>query len=65
LLKDQALFSDSPVARIRVLKDLRKHGIHAIPVTEDTIESLPATVIEFRKFCSNAICEIRMNEPAM
>lgn len=60
LLKDQALFSDSPVARIRALKDLTKHGINAIPVMEETLDSLPATDVEFRKFCTNAICEIKM-----
>jgi hypothetical protein len=65
-LVDDALFSDSPGARVRAVNQLTKdYRASAIPIIRDIIRTLPANDEVFRTFCDNAIRKIKEQDRRM
>jgi len=59
-LVDDALFSDSPSARVRAINQLaREYGPISVPIIEDIVKTLPVTDDIFRAFCVNVIIKTK------
>jgi hypothetical protein len=59
ILRDQAIFSDGPSARVRSINELAtRYGKGAIPVINEIINSVPHSEDEFRAYCRTIIKKI-------
>lgn len=59
ILRDQAIFSDGPSARVRSINELAtRYGKGAIPVINEIINSVPHSEDEFKAYCRTIIKKI-------
>ncbi len=59
ILRDQAIFSDGPSARVRSINELAtRYGKGAIPVINEIMNSVPHSEDEFKAYCRTIINKI-------
>ena len=60
ILRDRAIFTESPSLRFRSVIELGKFGSQAIPIIRDVIESvIGSDKVSFKIFCHNIIADIQ------